>query len=45
MLPSIGNFILARFPDGSKNATAADAWLRERNIIVRPMGGYGLPEA
>ncbi|MCG8695618.1 MAG: histidinol-phosphate transaminase [Minwuiales bacterium] len=45
VLPSIGNFILARFPDDERNSTAADAWLRERHIVARRMAGYGLPEA
>jgi len=43
--PSIGNFVLARFPGGPEQANAADAFLRNRGIIVRQMGGYGLPEA
>jgi len=40
--PSEGNFILADFgaPDA---AAAADAALRGRGVIVRAMGGYGLP--
>ncbi|MDF1720370.1 MAG: histidinol-phosphate transaminase [Minwuia sp.] len=43
--PSIGNFVLARFPGGPDQANAADAFLRSKGIIVRQMGGYGLPEA
>ena len=42
--PSIGNFVLARFPGGSEQALAADAYLKERGIIVRPVAGYGLPD-
>ena len=41
---SVCNFILARF--GSKDrADAADRHLRSVGIIVRKMGGYGLPES
>ena len=40
--PSEGNFLLADFAT-SERATAANAHLRERGIIVRPMGGYDLP--
>ena len=43
--PSIGNFVLARFPDGPEQSAAADRCLRERNIFARQMAGYGLPEA
>lgn len=42
--PSIGNFVLARFPGGAEQAAAADAFLKGRGIIVRPVGGYGLPD-
>ncbi len=44
VLPSIGNFILARFPE-DKDSGAADAMLRRRGIVTRRMAGYGLPEA
>ncbi len=40
--PSEGNFILVDFGSGDR-AKAADAHLRSRGIIVRAMGGYGLP--
>jgi histidinol-phosphate aminotransferase len=41
--PSEGNFFLADF--GSKaGADAANAFLKSRGIIVRAMGGYGLPD-
>ena len=41
--PSEGNFFLADF--GTAAAAAdADAALRARGVIVRAMGGYGLPE-
>ncbi|WP_426959964.1 histidinol-phosphate transaminase [Muricoccus radiodurans] len=41
--PSEGNFVLADFgtPEAAK---AADAHLRTRGLIVRAMGGYGLPQ-
>jgi histidinol-phosphate aminotransferase len=42
--PSLGNFVLAEFPDAKKTADAANAFLVERGIIVREMGGYGLPD-
>jgi histidinol-phosphate aminotransferase len=40
--PSHGNFILADFATAAR-ATAADAFLRSRGIIVRGMSGYALP--
>jgi len=40
--PSEGNFVLADFATLSL-AAAADAALRARGVIVRAMGGYGLP--
>ena len=44
--PSVGNFILVHFPtDKARNADAADTLLKSRAIIVRRMGGYGLPGA
>jgi histidinol-phosphate aminotransferase len=42
--PSIGNFALARFPGGEAQARAADAFLKARGIIVRPVAAYGLPD-
>ena len=45
---SAGNFVLARFadPDGrnSLNADAADAFLKDRGIIVRRLEAYGLSD-
>jgi len=38
-----GNFVLADFAAAGRDAGEADAALRARGIIVRPMGGYGLP--
>jgi histidinol-phosphate aminotransferase len=40
--PSEGNFVLADFGTVAM-ADAADAFLRTRGIIVRKVGGYGLP--
>ena len=41
---SHANFVLARFTDAPE-ANAADAALREDGILVRAVGGYGLPQA
>ena len=40
--PSHGNFVLADF-GAPEAARAADGQLRSRGLIVRAMGGYGLP--
>ena len=41
--PSVGNFVLVRFPETSaKNADAANAFLVSRGIIPRKMGAYNL---
>ncbi len=45
VLPSAGNFVLVMFNDGKHTAAAANDWLNARGIIVRPVGGYGLPNA
>jgi len=39
-VPSSANFILVRVGDGSRICSA----LQEQGVIVRPMGGYALPE-
>lgn len=39
---SYTNFILARFAD-EKEANAADLYLKSQGLIVRKVGGYGLP--
>lgn len=44
VFPSAGNFILVRFPDEARNAAAANDYLNTKGIIVRPVGGYGLPD-
>ena len=42
--PSVGNFVLPRFPDDPRhNADRAFAFLQARGILTRQMGGYGLP--
>jgi histidinol-phosphate aminotransferase len=44
--PSVANFVLARFPESAgRDAKSADAFLRKNGIIVRAMGGYGLPDS
>ncbi|MDX1485447.1 MAG: histidinol-phosphate transaminase [Alphaproteobacteria bacterium] len=43
--PSAGNFVLARFPGGARQAEAADRHLKSQGIIVRRMGAYGLPDS
>ncbi len=42
--PSAANFVLARFAD-AETADAAERYLRERAILVRRMGAYGLPDS
>ena len=45
---SVCNFVIVRFPeDKGTNATAesADVFLKSKGIIVRRLGGYGLPDA
>ena len=42
--PSEGNFVLVDFGTAAK-AKAADDALKARGLIVRAMGGYGLPQA
>jgi histidinol-phosphate aminotransferase len=41
--PSEGNFLLADFA-AKPAADAANSFLKSRGIIVRAMGGYGLPD-
>ena len=44
--PSVGNFVLVRFPGKDrKGADTALAHLNSRGIIPRRMGGYGLPDS
>ena len=40
------NFVLSEFAEtGAKTAKTCDAFLRSKGIIVRPVAGYGLPNA
>ena len=43
-MPSAGNFVMVRFPDAARNAAAANDYLNGKGIIVRAVGGYGLPD-
>lgn len=43
VVPSQTNFVLVKFKT-LKQAASAYEFLRARTLIVRPMGGYGLPE-
>jgi len=45
VLPSAGNFVLVMFDGEKHTAAAANDWLNSKGIIVRPVGGYGLPNA
>ena len=43
--PSVGNFVLVRFPGTpDRDAGTAAAFLKEHGMLVRAMGGYGLPD-
>jgi histidinol-phosphate aminotransferase len=45
LTPSVGNFVLPRFPDEPRhNADAAFAFLQSRGILTRQMHGYGQPQ-
>ena len=41
---SQGNFVLVRFPPDTRDAVAADAYLKSRGIIARRVAAYGLPD-
>jgi histidinol-phosphate aminotransferase len=41
--PGEGNFVLADF-GVTETANAADLFLRQRGLIVRRVGAYGLPQ-
>jgi histidinol-phosphate aminotransferase len=44
LTPSVGNFVLPRFPDEpGHDADAAFTFLQSRGVLTRKMGGYGLP--
>jgi histidinol-phosphate aminotransferase len=40
--PSVGNFLLIHFPD-RQAAAAADAFLNDRGLVLRPVAAYALP--
>lgn len=43
--PSVGNFLLLRFPGQSgKTAAEADRYLSARGFVLRGVAGYGLPD-
>ena len=42
-IPSVGNFVLARFP-GDRFSAAAEAYLTARGFVLREVGAYGLPD-
>ena len=45
LTPSVGNFVLPRFPDDPRHdAEAAFGFLQSRGILTRKVGGYGLPQ-
>jgi histidinol-phosphate aminotransferase len=45
LTPSVGNFVLVRFPaSAGRDAEAAFAFLQSRGIITRKMGAYHLPD-
>lgn len=44
VLPSVGNFVLARFPGGEAETARVYDFLKNRGIILRPVGAYGLAE-
>jgi histidinol-phosphate aminotransferase len=43
--PSVANFILIHFPPTGHTAAQADKALTARGVILRQVGGYGLPHA
>ena len=44
VLPSAGNFLLAKFPGGVHQSREVFTELKKYGIILRPVEGYGLPE-
>ena len=41
--PSVANFVLVGFDDGTRDAATASAWLEQRGVLARAMAAYGLP--
>jgi histidinol-phosphate aminotransferase len=45
VVPSVGNFLLLRFPsEPGRSAVDADAYLSARGFILRAVAAYGLPD-
>lgn len=44
VVPSIANFVLVKFQNGTHNSSAANAYLTDLGLIPREVGNYGLPE-
>jgi histidinol-phosphate aminotransferase len=45
IVPSVGNFVLIRFPKTSgRTAADADGFLTARGLVLRAVGAYGLPD-
>ncbi len=45
IVPSVGNFLLIRFPSTpGRTAKEADAFLTARGLVLRGVGAYGLPD-
>jgi histidinol-phosphate aminotransferase len=45
VVPSAANFVLIGFPNsGGRIAAEAEAFLARRGLILRGVGGYGLPD-
>jgi histidinol-phosphate aminotransferase len=43
--PSVGNFLLLRFPGANgQTAKAADAYLTSQGFVLRAVSAYGLPD-
>lgn len=43
--PSVANFLLVHFPATGRTADAANEALLAEGVVVRKVGGYGLPDA
>lgn len=45
VVPSVGNFLLLRFPgEPGRTAAEADAFLGNRGLVLRAVAAYGLPD-
>jgi histidinol-phosphate aminotransferase len=44
LIDGVGNFVVAKFPEAKgKTAAEALAYLKDRGISLRGLGGYGMP--